>query len=140
MMAATGSSAEPQSLLVTYNAKLVDAIEPSPVAASLYSGSFISSNLKSRVCEMGSGLSKRDKSGLLVSAIEDYIKSCGDDKRSNKFSELLSILKRHVPVNIVAESMEKEWRSAGFSTAGMPGMGMKLLFIAHCFLHNSSIV
>ena len=97
--------------MATYLADLQSAlVEPTMLAANLFSSSFISREVRSRVSEVGSGLAKHDKAAILLEAVEKYIGGIkSNEKRSAAFLELLSILKRHVPIDNVARTMEKEY-------------------------------
>ena len=84
-----------EDLFRQYNDKLVNAIvEPTALAVSFYSKNMIARGVKDRVCEVISVLSKRDKSGILLDAIEQYISTQPDSqKRSSEFLRVLSVLK-----------------------------------------------
>lgn len=114
-----------EDLFRQYNDKLVNAIvEPTALAVSFYSKNMIAREVKDRVCEVISVLSKRDKSGILLDAIEQYISTQPDSqKRSSEFLRVLSVLKNHIPVDTVAKSMEKEYRTenASASAGSMSG-------------------
>ena len=87
-------------------------VEPTPLAACLFQKHFISSDLQSRVTEVGSGLSKRGKTAAIFEAVEKKIESVKNkEELSETFSSLLSILKQcaRVPIDSVAMEIEKEY-------------------------------
>ena len=88
-------------------------VEPTPLAVCLFEKHFISSDLRSRVTESASGLSKRDKAAAIFEAVEKKIGSVKNkEELSETFLSLLSILKQHVPIDSVAKNMEKEYKNA----------------------------
>ena len=107
------SSLEAQILSKHQNDLQSALVEPTPLASSLFQDHFISSDLRSRVTEVGSGLSKRDKAAAIFEAVEKKIGSVKNkEELSETFLSLLSILKQHVPIDSVAMEMEKEYMNA----------------------------
>ena len=86
-------------------------IEPIPFASKLYSQELIDRQVYRRVSEHTTGLSKFDKAVNIVSAIEQTLQTRSNDSdREEAFKALLLTMGDLIPLDSVAENMDKRYK------------------------------